>query len=800
MVSKVHFSPVTALPLWCLRLMAIFLLMTGLWGCGGGGPADSEPNIPSATELAQAASAQVNATVVSESVQVRLSWRDVVVDAREYRIERQTANNQWQALQTLPAQGSGEPITSESIPSTQGRYRVLAVLGSHTVVLRTSSGAESLVVQTGSTMPTADGMPLDAAWLASVTIQLGPDDALTEPVAGSVPLSLRLPAGWTPRSVQWFVNLKTLSTNTADDGFAAIWSTQGLVSGEYLITARVEVQPDSFVEWRRTVRVQASTAAASISVSGTQGIVSVGILASSNYGIASVRAWLNGTDLGILTAPNSCSNSNGCSSPNAFVYSVDTRNLPTGTYTITSIVTDKLGSTATAAKTVSFANPPQLSINQPRDGQWVYGELVIEGSSRSDRSVTTRVRLGNVPVSTHTTSDWNTRYSLAGLPAGAYVLTVQASDAQGLSTTQKRSVVVVSDPAMVRQPLFEMGTSGRLIAAQGGEVLWQAADGTVNRRKTDGSTVALSGSAGLRYANGWQLDQGHVVAYGQADDCKQFVCVYAWGPEGVQRNLSSLVSGYRSYDVYPALRYPWVMWINDFDRYTLQHLNPAAGMTAQYQIAKPASVTGVLGNWSYDFTVSAQAGSADSLSAFFWGTLASSNPTVLRADVFRWDSASQHTQALTVSDANQIYVQTDGQRVAWQKSAVGNIAPPFQLQVAPTETTSASGVSTLSSEMSRFVLKNGLLAWHEGLSATTGYRLKVATLDNTYTLSINNSASLMAVAGSAVVWSENGKLYSWREATGSRLLLDVTAPLISDGATVYLSYGEQGSVYRVVVP
>ena len=42
-----------------------------------------------------------------------------------------------------------------------------------------------------------------------------------------------------------------------------------------------------------------------------------------------------------------------------------------------------------------------------------------------------------------------------------------------------------------------------------GDVLWQAADGTVKRRQANGDNVEMSGSSGLRYANDWQLDQGH---------------------------------------------------------------------------------------------------------------------------------------------------------------------------------------------------------------------------------------------------------------------------------------------------
>lgn len=796
------------LPCWVVWLS--IWLGVALAGCGGGGAADTPaPSTPSATELAQAANAQLSATLRPDTNRVNLAWLDTVKNASAYRVERQQSPTQWSPVQTVPSQGGSGQLATDTAVEAQGTYRVVAVLASHTVVLRTGSGGDSVVVQTGTTTPDNGSVPLDAAWLASVGIQLGPNDALTEPVRGTVPLSLSGPSGWVPRSVQWYVNLQSLPTaGPAETGFATSWNTQGLVNGQHLITARVEVQPDSFIEWRRTVQTEAITVAASMSVLGTQGVVSVRVMGSSAYGVASARTVLSGasgsTDLGTLTAPNGC-NTSPCTNFDAFVYSVDTRTLAAGSYTLTSTVTDTHGDTATASQTVNFANPPNppvLTMAQPRDGQWVHGDVLIEGSSTSERSVSTQITLGNVPVTTSTARDWSTRYSLAGLPAGYYVLTVRATDAQGLSSTQKRTIVVMSDPAMVQPPLFEMGSGARLIAAQGGELLWQAGDGTVNRRTANGNNVEMSGSAGLRYANGWQLDQGHVVAYGQADDCTLFVCVYAWGPDGQRRNLSALVSGGRSYDEHPVLRYPWVMWIADH-RYALRHLNPPAGAVAQYLIEKPASVTGVLGNWQFDLAVSPQANAPDALTAFFWGTLSTSgNPTGPRADVFRWHSSKQSAQALTASEATEVYVQTDGQRVAWQKRAPGSVDAPYLLQVAPATATTASAVSTLSTEMTRFVLKNGLLAWHEGLSgAVTGQRLMLNTGTESITLSTDRAASLLAMAGRSVLWAENSKLYAWRADTGKRVLLDVMAGSpVSDGTAVYLTSGEQGVVYRLALP
>jgi hypothetical protein len=228
-----------------------------------------------------------------------------------------------------------------------------------------------------------------------------------------------------------------------------------------------------------------------------------------------------------------------------------------------------------------------------------------------------------------------------------------------------------------------------------------------------------------------------------------------------------------------------------------------AGFSIRYCATEPAGVTGTLGNWQFDFAVSPQAGGPDALTAFFWGTLSTSgNPTGPRADVFRWHSSSPSAQALTASEATEVYVQTDGQRAAWQKRAPGSVDAPYLLQVAPATAITTSAASTLSTDMTRFVLKDGLLAWHEGLSgAVTGQRLMLNTGNETITLSTDRSASLQAVAGQSVVWSQGGKLYAWRAATGTRVLLDVMAGnLVSDGAAVYLTSGEPGAVYRLALP
>lgn len=803
----------------------VLVVATALWvaGCGGGGGATTPggvdtgtgpgtptaPNTsPTATELSQAASAQLSATLLPESAQARLSWKDTVPTAKGYRVERQQSGGTWELLQTLPtAGGGGQAIETDTAANTQGQYRVVAVLANTTVVLRTGSGADSVLVQTGTDGPVNAGAPFDPAWLASVSIELGTNDSVAEPVNGAVPLSLVVPTGWSPVSVQWFVNLKSLgAAGNASTGYGTTWNTQGLVDGSYLITARVEVQPSSFVEWRRTVVVKAPAVAASVTVSGTQGVVSVQVSASSANGIASVQTSLNNTDLGTLTAPNGCAGR--CTTPNAYVYSVDTRLLPMGTYTVTSLVTDTRGERLTVTKTVSFANPPAVTIASPADGQWVHGTLAISGASVSERSVSTSITLGSVPLATSTSGAWSTIYSLAGLPAGQYVLTIRSTDAQGLTTSVQRTVTVVSDAAMVQTPLFRMGASGRLLAAQGGEVLWQDAQGVVQRRKANGDTVALadSESASLRYANDWQLEQGHVVAFGQGDDCTPlFVCVYVWDTAGQRRNLSKLVSGARNYDQHPVLRFPWVMWINQSSpsAYTLQHLVPTGGMTAQHRIAQPTGVTGTLGNFQYDFAITpaGSSGVNDDLTAFFWGTLSTDGASVVgpRADVFLWTSGNGTTQKLTASDSQQVYVQTDGQRAAWQMRSPGSVDAPYNLQVAPV---SGSPATTLSTDMTRFVLRSGLLAWHEGAGGGAGGpRLMVNDGLSSQTLSTDPTASLRTVAGTAVVWSENNKLYAWTSNGGRRLLHEVaSSAVVSDGAWVYLTSGQDGAVYRLALP
>jgi hypothetical protein len=504
-----------------------------------------------------------------------------------------------------------------------------------------------------------------------------------------------------------------------------------------------------------------------------------------------------------------------CDTANAYVFAVDTRSAGSGTHVITAQASDGNGQTARAQISASFANPPQLSLSQPTDGQWVAGNLDVAGTTASDKTgtLTTTATLGSVPVLSTTSSTWGTRYSLAGVPVGSYTLTVRSTDAQGQSTTVQRSITVVASADQVQSPLFAVGSDGRLLAAQGGELLVQQASGAVQLRTgTVPSTtgVELAGAADIRYASGWQLDQSHVVAFGQGPDCASplFVCAYVWGPDGTRTNLSATVAGSRSYDQHPALRYPWVMWINQFtasgSTYTVRHLPTGQNFT----IAQPASVTGTLGNWQFDVALANPSQPDAGVLAFFWGTLSASGVGP-RADIYRWDATSQATQRLTDADSQQVYVQTDGERVAWQQRAAGSVDAPYTLRTSPAGSAGSSGgspISSLSTTMTRFVLKDGVLAWMEG-DTLTGQRLMAHVASGTgasaspYTLSALSGSNLVGVGGGAVVWTENGQLFSWRPATGRRLLHPTTpGSVLVDGPSAYLTSGTSQAVYRVAVP
>jgi len=603
----------------------------------------------------------------------------------------------------------------------------------------------------------------------------------TEPLSGTVTLSLQGEVGG---AVTWYADLRLLGSGGSSTGSPITWNTNGVSNGEHLLIARIQTSADTYREVRRTVVVGNSPVTLSASVSGSSGTVFLDARAGSPNGVGTVSAVFKGVSLGSLSAPNACSR--WCSGANdVYRFSIDAAQAGSGTHSALVTATDLSGQQRTVTLSVPISNPAALTLDTPADGSIVQGSLAYAGSASSDKGgpVTVRVRLGDLPLLETTSPSFSGSYNLAGVPAGSYTLTVTATDSSNQVTTVTRNVVVASSPALTLTPLFTLPSGGSLLASDGAQILYRAPDGGVLLRA--GADVALNGAAALQYATDWQVSGGYVYVEAKGTDCTPtFNCIYEWNSAGVRRNLSALspYTAGATYQVNPVARDGRVVWTN--------WNGPNPGSYTAYdalnqsfsKISQPAGVNYV-GNTDYDLAVVNGV-----LRFFFWGQTGGEG-TSSRFDVF--DGATR----LSAGSGRNIYPQTDGVRVAWQQSPVGGTADgSFTLMVQPL---SGGGASAVSTAATRFMLRDGVLAWIEKTGASQ--TLKASTGGAANTLSSQSSASLLGVAGGHVVFSERGKVYTWKASSGQQTLKIDTVPAqtLTTPSGLIFSLGNQ--VYRTAL-
>jgi hypothetical protein len=330
-----------------------------------------------------------------------------------------------------------------------------------------------------------------------------------------------------------------------------------------------------------------------------------------------------------------------------------------------------------------------------------------------------------------------------------------------------------------------------VLAAEGARVLLRKSDGSVVSREIGGAQVGLQGSASIQHATDWQISQGRVYAEAKDTDCTPtFNCIYSWDAAGVRTNLStaSPFTGGSSYQANPVARDGFVIWTNwngpNVGSYTLH----STGTGIFTRVSQPAGVN-YPGNTDYDFAL------VNSVVRFwFWGQTGGEG-TTSTFDIFEWRSDTQATTRITQAGLRSVYVQTDGQRAAWQQSPLGGSSDgTFSLR-----STSLSGgaATALSASATQFQLKDGVLAWVETVG--TGRALKASTAGATRTLSALSTASLYAVGGGAVVYAEQGKAYVWNSATNQARLLVDTAPANVRIAGGHVLFTVGSALYRVAL-
>lgn len=782
------------------KLFLIFCL--ALWGCGGGGGSStpissgsggSTPT-PNYSSLASAATLTSSLNLATNTE--LLGWVDNFPAGTVYNIQT-VANGASTTVATQAATGSNNPFTWQQVISSSTTYQVLASVNGQTFPLLTSAGASTVTATLPSSPP-------------AISISTTTGGAISGVLGGTVQLSLN--NNFAYPSVTWFCDTTSLGTGTGV-GDPYNWNTTGITNGSHVVFAVINLSASESITVRQTVSVANSNLAVSASNSGSSGNILVNVSATSSYAVTSVSATLDGTPLATLTSPNACSPS--CTSPNnVYQFTVSTTS---GTHTFVATATDASGSSKSATLTLAVSNPPGLAVTSPLDGSFINGSsaLSISGTSTSDRTggVTVAAYLGSLPITltqpTTNNSAFSGTFSLAGLPAGAYTLTVSSTDSTGVVTTVQRSVVITSSTATTYSPAFSMGAGGQLIAVDNSlpnMILYKASDSTYRVRNiTTGSEVTLQGANNIPFTYNWAMDGGYVFMEGGwlgststgYTDCP-VDCIYQWTPTGVKSNISNANPNKGSYEQYPRAHGGYVIWIdwNGPNPGTYTVYNVASGSYAKVSMPAGANYPG---NTQYDFSVSGGV-----INFAYWANTGGSGTNSI-FDVYQWNSSTNASTKLSNGTARNIYPQIDGQRVAWTQSPVSG--GPSTLFSEPV---SLGSVTTVSNSEMNFNLAGGVLAWTEGTTttnsqgiATTTYTgLKASNNAGTVTTISNSSnVGLLGNGGGFVTYSLQGKVYEWSSNTGtSTLIIDnVPGQTLMSGGTMYFTMGTSNQVYSLTL-
>lgn len=763
-------------------IVVVAFLLAACGGGGGGGPSDTP--LPPADYSANAAAAKLTSTVTLAPNLATLSWTDTFPSGASYRIESRNQDSSYSLVDTVTGLGgTSSAMQWQRAITASTVYRVVAVLNNAGVTLLTPQG-QSTVSAGLPTMPPT--IVVDKVEPVTGTVQLSLSDAVTTP------------------SVSWYADQLLIGSGTGV-GNPVSWNTNGVTDGSHLILARVQVATDSYIEVRRFIAVSNSGIAIHAVVVGTTGTINVNVTAtsSSGSGINSVSATLDGASLGSLSAPNACSTSAGCGSGNdRYRFTVSP---VSGDHTMVVTVTDKAGTSHSTTVQVPVSNLPGLTLTSPAAGAFfVSGTLILSGSSSTDRpgGVTVVASLGDYQFMSSTNPSFSGSMNLAGLSAGSHTLTVTATDSANASTVIKRGVIVASSPSVAYAPLFTI-EHGEILAVEGDLVLYRANSIVRLRNVVTGSETIPNYASYVGGARDWQISNGYIYASGTLGGCAAY-CIFQWAPDGSDKNLSnsnpysvspSSVFGMTT-DMAPVAHDGYVIWHNcciDSNRYTLYDV--AKGTYTK--IAAPAGPSSV-GRWNYDFTV--QNGV---ISFYYWAQ------TGRARDIFKWTSDTQISTRLTDGVSQNVYPQTDGQRVAWFLPAngaddrlyyPGYILGAGALMTLPVAGGSATTASTATSQL--FLLRDGVLAWLEPTSSTssslTGTLLKASAQGITSIISTNATYPLMGAGGGHVVFGELGKTYSWNAITrSSTVRIDAQPRVVVNGRYVYFEWG--GTVYRMVL-
>lgn len=756
-----------------LRVLISTLGIVTLAACGGGGgDGSSTPppvlqlskQTPTSEDQVSAITSQLAVVFKTEGSELQIRWVDKFSAETAYRVERQTDGSTWELQESLPAgSGTGSAFTWQRTIDAAGTYRVVAQRDGYVVPLQTSGGVSNVPVDPLATPP-----------------ELVIDQQ--DPVRGDAQLSVS--GASTAYSVQYYVDLAFIGSSGTGPSFDVPWDSRTVPDGSHQLLANLIYESGLNVELRRSVTVDNPNIAVSLNVLGQVERIPLRVTATAAAGVQSVEFFVNGNSVALLTQPTDPWNATH------YDYYLETRGMPAGPATIRVVAIDNAGDQAEVTRQINIDNFAVISLQTPIDGAIVSGTLEVLGTVTDDLPGTVlRVSLGDVQLIETTDSTFQRSYSLDGVPAGSYTLTVQASDSAGHNTIRQRQVVVTNVSAFAYEVIgtYESlsGVTLLLLDTDAGNLLYRREDGTVRRRQANGTEVTLAGSAQInesaytdpRVGGAWHLGDNHVTVTSGTGT------TYLFDASGQSQVVPYTFGQSERTDVaQSALHGSWLVWGGEQRTYL-------RNLAAQGPDIGPISGGMALGH-AFLATPGAQ--------RLFHHRRPNAGLTF---DMYAYDVASGVDTALTAGTGTNIRPRADVTRVAWEKvTSMGSFdAPPFELIVAPVSNPTASVVK--STTMTKFDLADGLLAWTEGVAPSPSV-LKVDDGSTDVTVASGATVKLYSSSGGAVLLSENGKLYTWSPAQGKRLLLD-TLPkqLVHGGSVVFFTLGgdRSSTIYRTTL-
>ena len=781
-------------------LLLILVVLSACGGGGGGGASVTNPVADSPNYSQLASTANLTSAVNLANKTVKLSWTDTFPAGTTYTIQS-AGSGAPITISSQAASGTGNTLSWQQSIATSTTFQVLATTASQTFNLQTTQG-QSTVTATVPAAPPAISVTPDTSSLSD-TVTLSLDNNFAYP------------------SVTWFVDTTQIGTGTGT-GAPFQWATTGTTNGQHVIFAVINLTASSSLTVRRQVSVTNSNLAINAVNSGTTGTILIDVTASSNYAITSVEGKLDGISIGVLTTPNASSKY----ANSLYEFSFDAAVVGSGAHTFVATAVDTSGASKTVTLSIAVSNPPGLTLSSPIDGAFVNGSgnLTISGMASSDKAggVAVTAFLGSLPIAVTqpTATTFSGAFSLTGLQAGLYTVTVNAKDSTGVTTTKQTAIVVTSSTATTYVPNFTMGVNGQLIAVDSSNpalLLYKASDGTYRvRNTTANSEVTLQGASTIPSVYNWTMDDGYVFVEGGYvgattagyAECP-LVCIYMWTPAGVKSNLSNASPNSRSnrivggfvYEQFPRAHNGYVLWID--------WIGASSGTYTMYNIATGAFTTinqpsgaNYLGNTDYDFAV------VNGVVNFFYWAQTGGSGTSSNFDVYQWSSSTNTSTLVSNSGFKSTYPQTDGVRAAWSQgptsTAVGGLSSLISRSVS-------GGVNTtLSTGMTNFKVGGGVVAWVEGTTSTSlGFQTTTTTglkalspSGTTSTVTSAPTAVLYGAANGMVVYGAQNKTYLWSASNpqNTSLLIDTTpGQTLISGSTLYFTQVANQAVYKITL-